>query len=80
MYDRNQGAFPLDLYYSGEMPQGPSGSVEPYHSYGYHKYYSSRPRDPEFPVATGQHPPQQLISFIFFNKILIYIYICFLLL
>ncbi|CAF2479247.1 unnamed protein product [Rotaria sp. Silwood2] len=57
MYDRNQGASPVDPYYSGGLPQGPPASVDPYHSYDpYQKFYTSRPRDSEFPVATGQNP------------------------
>ncbi|CAF0787080.1 unnamed protein product [Rotaria sp. Silwood1] len=56
MYDRNQGASPVDPYYGGGLPQGPPPSVDPYQSYdSYQKYYTSRPRDPEFPVATGQN-------------------------
>ncbi|CAF0890397.1 unnamed protein product [Rotaria sordida] len=57
MYDRNQGTSPVDPYYGGGLPQGPPASVDPYHIYDpYQKYYTSRPRDPEFPVATAQNP------------------------
>ncbi len=65
MYDRNQGASPVDPYYGGGVPQGPPAHVDPYHSYDpYQKFYASRPRDPEFPVSTSQNPPSRLIFFL----------------
>ncbi|CAF3817953.1 unnamed protein product [Rotaria magnacalcarata] len=56
IYDRNQGTPPVDPYYSGTLPQGTQAPVDPYHGYDpYQKYYSSRPRDPEYPVSTGSN-------------------------
>lgn len=60
MYDRTQGASPVDPYYGTALPQGTPPSVDPYHGYDpYQKYYSSRPRDPEYPVPTGSTPTSQ---------------------
>jgi hypothetical protein len=75
MYDRNQGASPVDPYYGSGVPQGPPAAVDPYHNYDpYQKFYASRPRDPEFPVSTGQNPPTRfLFYYLFFLQINIFI-------
>jgi len=64
MYDRNQGTSPADSYYGGGLPQGPPSHVDPYNSYDpYQKFYTSRPRDPEYTASTSQNAPSRLIIF-----------------
>lgn len=68
MYDRNQGASPIDPYYAngGGLPQGPPAHMDPYHNYDpYQKFYSSRPRESEFPPPSGPNPPSRFVFIIF---------------
>ncbi|CAF1075883.1 unnamed protein product [Adineta steineri] len=59
MYDRNPGTSPVDPYYGGSLPQGPPAPMDPYQNYDYQKFYTTRPRESEYPVSTGQNPPSR---------------------
>lgn len=57
MYDRQAGASPMDPYYAGGgggMSRAPPNPTDSYSNYdSYQKYYSNRPRDPDYSAATN---------------------------
>lgn len=54
MYDRPAGTSPIDPYYAGGISRAPPNPNDSYSNYdSYQKYYSDRPRDPDYPTATN---------------------------
>ena len=62
VYDRNQGASPVDPYYAAGYPAGHPGAADPYQNYDpYQKQYASRSRDSDFALSTSQNPPARFV-------------------